>query len=453
MPPLTPQPSGSIQSVPLSPVDELFWRAEKYCSDAFRVGIIVRLDGCIEAAPLRAALQHVQQRHPKLRARIAEGSDGRPRYEFEPPAPPIPFEITDHDDTASLWREEMRRLLRRPFAAVGPVAAISVLRNRSRSASDLLVTAHHAIADGLSAIVLVHDVLTEYANAESRDTPAPYRPLPMVSEARTTSSFGWGARLWMLRRYLRMQREERRSRQTRLPEAHDIPSQSQWMHWVFSPEDTVKLVRRCRKEQTSLNGMLMAAACCGLMECLAEKKGVFKCQFPFNLRDSLEGPAGPVTQNDLGNFVSIMNAFYEVTRSPVFWDLARRAQEDIDAFTRHGGPSFFFNLATLAASRLFAPLTRSPRAQSAMMGPAGKRVTLLATNYGVLNMSNTYGSLRPRECTLVFKSDVVGPSLVLEALVMGQRLNIGLAADGLEPTFWEQLNVSIHRHLTAAVAQ
>jgi hypothetical protein len=442
MPSFTAQTPEKIQPVPLSPLEDLFWRAGKP-QDAFRVGVMVRLDGWVEAATLEAALRGLQRRHPKLRARISEGVDGRRRYEFDAPPPPIPFHITDHQGEESPWREEMRRLFQKPFAATGPVVEIGVLRNRHRSGSELLVTAHHAIADGLSAIILVHDLLTEYANAES-GAPDSVRPMAIVTEARTTASSGWRARLWLLRRYLRIQREERRARQTRLPETTGVPPQSQWVHWVFSREDTVRLVRRCRKQQASLDGVLVAATCSGLMDCLPVPTGVFKCQLPFNLRDSLEGPLGPITPHDLGNFVSVMNALYEVHPRPVFWDLARMVSRDMEGFARNGGPSFFYNLAGLTANRLFE------RAAPVLMTSKDIRVTLLATNYGVLNMRDAYGSLHPRECTLVFKHDGVGPSLVMETLVLQQRLNIGFAADGLEPAFWERLQASVHKHLIAA---
>jgi hypothetical protein len=78
------------------------------------------------------------------------------------------------------------------------------------------------------------------------------------------------------------------------------------------------------------------------------------------------------------------------------------------------------------------------------------RVTLLATNYGVVDVSEAYGSLRLRACMLTFKHDVSGPSLIMEAMVVGQRLNIGLAGDSLAPAFWERLQIAIRRHLDAA---
>jgi hypothetical protein len=434
----------SIEPVPLSPVEDMFWSVEEGFEGAFRGTIVVHLNGCIEADVLVLALRQLQHRHPKLRAAIAQGSDGRRRYVFDPAAPPIPFRIEDYEGADPRWREETRRLLQIKFPAAGPLVAIGVLRNRSAGRCELLVAVHHAIADGVSAITIVNDLLSAYADAEAHlDVPAG-PVLPIVTAARAPSSGGTRGRLWLLRRFLRIQWQERRSPATNLPRVRDIPPQSQWVHWTFSREETLALVRRCRKERTSLSGVLASAMCCGLMECLPIPKATFKCQFPFSIREMLEGPAGPVTPEDLGCFVSIMNESYTMLPRPAFWELARRAHTDLQAFVRHGGPALYHNLATAIVGRLLV------RAAASMPVWKEERPTLFVTHYGVANIRDAYGSLRPERSTLIFKNDVIGPLLVMEGLVMGHRLNVGVAADGLEPAFWERLQVAVRRYLVDA---
>ena len=197
----------------------------------------------------------------------------------------------------------------------------------------------------------------------------------------------------------------------------------------------------------------MAAVFCGIMDCLPAREALLKCQIPFDIRDTLEGPSGPIAKEDLGCFVSIMNEFYEFHQQPSFWDLARRSHQNQQAFVKNGGPSFYFNLASAVPllekvallRRLFARAASKP-------APPAKRVTLLATYYGVVNLRNTYGSLHPRECTLMFKNAEVGPSILMESLVMGQRLNIGFVGDSLEPVFWERLQIAVRTRLDAAIS-
>ena len=422
-------------------MEEGFWRGP------IRVVVLLRLDGCIEAEFLVEALERLQRRHPKLRAVIAPGSGGRSRYQFDQLAAPIPFEITDCDEGESPWREETRRLLELDSPPAGPLAAVSVLRSRSRGWCELILSVYHGIADGRSGLTLVDDLLTEYANAEAHLEATPRPALPAISAARARPSGGWRGRFRLIRRFVRIQREERRSRQTSLPEGRDIPPLSQWMHWVLSREDTHRLVRRCRTEQVSSSGALAAAAYCGLMDCLPVSEAFFKWHCPFDVRESLQGPYGPVTAQDLGSFASMMRGFYKVPQQPAFWDLARRVHQDIQMFVKQGGPAFAYNLGRVAVSRLF------PQVEPVLLPWGSKRPTVLFTNYGVLNIRNAYGGLRPRECTLIFKGDnSARPWLIMEALVMGQQLNIGFAADGLEPAFWDRLHVAVGRHVAAAAA-
>jgi hypothetical protein len=237
-----------------------------------------------------------------------------------------------------------------------------------------------------------------------------------------------------------MQREEKRLLITPLPEVPGIPHQSQWAHWVFSRQESVALIRRCRKEQTSLASAMVAAVFCGLADCMPDRNARFKLNFPFDLREFVEGSDGPVTAQDLGCFATLMSEFFCVPQRQNLWDLAREVHAKVQFFTRHGGPAFYHNLAG-SAVRL---IDRLPRG---VLSASNTRSTMLATNYGVLNICDAYGSLRPTECTLTFKNDNVGPCLVLETLVLGQRLNVGFSADGLDPQFWEQLQAAVRKQI------
>jgi len=447
-----PEKTNPNHSYLLSPVESYFWRFEEDMAGAFRVVVLVRLDGIIQADPLAWALAQLQRRHPKLRAPIAEGADGRLRYRLDRDVPPIPFEIIDCHGAETPWREETRRLLGMDLRSTGAAAAVTVLKNPSRGSSELLLMVPHAIADGMSGLLLLNDLLAEYANGEATADRQPVPSLPVVTAPRAKPSGGLRGRLRLFRRFLRMKREERRSALTRLPEAPDIPPQSQWVHWVFSKEETLTLVRRCRSERASLTGALVAAACCALRDCLREPELLFKWQIPFNLRESLEASTGPVSASDLGCFVSNMNGLTRIAGEPAYWDLARGAHQEVQEFMDQGGPSFGYNTSCtlyslhVAASRLFTG--RVPK-----MTPATTlRETLLATHYGVVNFRDSYGSLRPKECTLMFKNEITGPSLVMEALILGQRMNVGFAADDLDPAFWEQLQIAVRKHLAAAMS-
>ena len=450
LPNVRPSPAGPTRSVPLSPVENYFWRFEQDLDGAFRVVVLVRLDGLVEGEVLALALEELQKRHPKLRSVIVNGAGGELRYEFGETGPPIPFEIIDCGEAGMPWRESTRRLLHSELRQGESLAAVTVLRSPSRGCCELLFMAPHAIADGMSAIMLANDLLTEYARAEGKLTLE--RPaLSIVTALRAKRSGGLGGRWRLFRRFLRLKRLEGRVPLTSLPEAPAIPPQSQWERWVFTPEQTLALVKRCRKERTSLSGAMVAAACCGIRHCLPAQQYLFKWQIPFNVRELLRTPAGPVTGEDLGCFVSNMNGLVNMAADSDFWDVARAAGKELQTFIEEDGPSFGYNASTILFGAHLA-VNQWFKGRIPKMKPSSvQRETLLATHYGVVNMRDSYGSLRPRECTLMFKNEITGPSLVMECLILGQRLNVGFAADDLDPAFWERLYVAVRQQLDSAM--
>lgn len=444
----TAEPSKPI---PLNAVERLFWDSEENLANAFRVSIVVRLEGIVDERCLSVALTHLQHRHPRLRARFSPGRAGEVGFDFNANSP-IPFGIKDCEGELP-WREEARRLLEARFPAEGPLVAVSVLRSLSGHCSALLLAAHHAICDGVSALTLMHDLLDGYARAESNPNLPLGPSLPVVTARRAQHPGGWRSRLWLVRRLLRIQRDERRSPQTLLPECNSIPPQSQWCHWIYSREDTLQLIQRCRKERVSIGAVTLASVCCGLADCLPALDTRFKCQFPFDLRGKLEVPARALTTEDVGCFVSLIQMFCEVPRAYGFWEVARRLDGDLQEFVRNDGPAFYYNNVgkTWRLVKFAAVVERVfPRLAPKRVDSRPNKTTVFATNYGVINMREAYGGLRPKGCTLTFKGTSYGPSLILETLVLSRQLNIGFLADELEPEFWDQLQSAVRRHLDAA---
>ena len=121
---------------------------------------------------------------------------------------------------------------------------------------------------------------------------------------------------------------------------------------------------------------------------------------------------------------------------------------------QQGGPTFGYNMASFFYN-LSTEIRRMFGVGPRRLSPSEDvRVTLLATNYGVINAHETYGTLRARACTLIFKNEQAGPSLIMEALVLGQELNVGFAADSVDPIFWNKLQVAVRKWLDwAANAQ
>ena len=433
--------------VRLSAVESFFWRSEEL-GRGYRVAVLVHLDGCIEAELLSEALGRLQRRHPKLRAAVVEGSDCALRYHFREPVPPIPHEIRDFDGPDMPWRQETHRLLAAPFPELGPYVAVTVLRSRSAERTALILAGSHAFVDGLSGIMLIDGLLAAYASAEGGDAAYDQTTLLLISPGNIRPRASWRQRVGVLRRFRAMKKVFQALPSTPLPEDPDTPPLSQWMHWTFSQADTVSIVRRCRRERVSLGSLLLAAVYCSVREATETSGTSFRWHSPFNVRNSLRGPHGPVQPGDLGCFMSSMNGFFRGDLRGGVWDVARCAQEDIDAFAGMAGPAFGYNLASFLES--VTTVGRWLRLPAEWLMPHEHPVTLLATNYGVTPLRPAYGSLHLRGCTLMCRIDSAGTNLVAEALVLGQKLNVGFAASGLEACLWQRLQTSVRSYLTDA---
>jgi hypothetical protein len=431
------QPS-SLPPIPLSPVEHIFWQHPI----GTRVTVIVWLRGAVDGQSLRRALVRTARRQPRLRAGVGRDRRGGHAFHFADDAAPIPVDIVECGEGELPWREAVHDFMSWEFRSCGPLAAVKVLGSSNRERAVLLFSVHHAVADGASALGLVSTLLNEYAVVEADGAAAdPPSALPLeVPRGRRTS---WKSRWWLLRRFLNLRRQEKRSTTPFGAARPDVPPHSQWAHWVFSPDETLALIRRCRRERTSLNAAIIAAVSCSVAE-YTRRVERLKWQVPFDVREQLRGDGWPAGADGIACCIATMNGIAAVAPGDSLWDVARAAHDDIQAFADHEGPLVLYNGAAAL---------RGAMAANAVSLSSARRPDLLATNYGVVPLASAYGSLSVEGCTLTIKPGAGGPVVVAEALVIGQRLNLGLSADRQDPSLWEYLRAAVRRRFDDAIGE
>ena len=127
----------------------------------YNVPLAVGLEGDLSAAALAAALTEIARRHQVLRTAFP-ALDGEP-LQMVKPARPVPLPMVDLAGLPAARRDgEAERLgareIRRPFdlAEGPPLRALLIAEAASRHR--LLLTVHHAVADGWSFEVLVREL-------------------------------------------------------------------------------------------------------------------------------------------------------------------------------------------------------------------------------------------------------------------------------------------------------
>jgi hypothetical protein len=136
----------------LGATERYLWLSDQNSPKHFVV--IAKISGTTTATEWEAALLGLQERHPLLRSEIEQDSTGRPRFVTGGHAP-IPLRVMQrHDDRQ--WEAEAERLLRDRFPATGgPMLRATLVH--SPGVSDIMLCAHHSIADGVCMASLVRD--------------------------------------------------------------------------------------------------------------------------------------------------------------------------------------------------------------------------------------------------------------------------------------------------------
>jgi amino acid adenylation domain-containing protein len=172
------QPSPpTVGPEPLSPSQIELWMCDQLVpgTSTNNVACWVSVDRVVDPARLQAALDRLVERHEALRATLVEVA-GEPRWQL-PGALPLELHVTDlralpAGDRRAAARAAGEAWIRRPFHLAGGRLVHIGLYRIDDTRCELLVVAHHAVADGWSMALLVRDLVAIEA-ASDRDPGLP----------------------------------------------------------------------------------------------------------------------------------------------------------------------------------------------------------------------------------------------------------------------------------------
>ena len=208
------------------------------------VVFLVRLEGSIEADPLRSALARVQRKHPALRLLLRVEADGL-YYETDS-APEIPLRILPRV-TEDDYRRECEVELSSEFSCDQPLLRVVWLR--SELESDLLFATSHRICDGMSVLTIITEVL----RALHTDEPLiPYEPVTrrdIVGDYQPAHPWKRKLGATLINGLVQLIPESRRAHENR--EHH--------LEWNAGSAVLDSLKQRCKAEGVSIHAALLVA--------------------------------------------------------------------------------------------------------------------------------------------------------------------------------------------------
>jgi NRPS condensation-like uncharacterized protein len=291
----------------------------------------LKIRGHLSKEMLAEGLARLCRIHPLLKVAVAKRD--KTMFFVHDETSQIPLRVIErsHDQQwVDVVNEELNSRFRLDQA---PLVRVTYLASPS-GCSEIVLSFHHSIVDGLGLIKLSEDLLKVCAEVSGNGPPieATAKEIPPAIEHAFPRHLGKLSRLHKLSGYLAGEfvKEIRRSwglrgKNNRLPAPLD--RKSSLIQIPFSKEFTGELVRRCKTESTTVSAALCAAALWAAQKRLYHGQSLpLNCIVLVDLRSQLDLPS---SVSYLASYVTIANILAALRSDQVFWDLARQIARDL----------------------------------------------------------------------------------------------------------------------------
>ncbi len=301
---------------PLGALEHLFWLHD--LAHPFHFALTAQIKGRFSVHQLQQALTLVQQRHPLLRVRIALDEAEQPWFVEDSAS--IPLRVVQRQSEQD-WQREVEREIETPFVwSQAPlVRVVLVYSSNDAQFSELIMTCHHSIADGISITYLIRDILqaiaTPTAFGQSLPVPLPREDLVPGKAPQTISG------LKLMPQFTRMSSCFPVVQSARQSNCQFVSSSS------LLPETTRLLLTRSRQEQTSVHGAICAAFLLAVRyQNHSQQPQNLRSMSPINLRPYLTS----VNQEDVILWISAGRTSHHLSADANLWDVARSVKQQLN---------------------------------------------------------------------------------------------------------------------------
>lgn len=381
-----------------------------------------QITGPLTADVVRQSLDHLQRRHPLLRAQIVPGPGSYLVFRTCD-SPSIPLRHLRVPRTS--WLAEAEREFREPFSLRQVPLARCALLQHEASEWTVLFTLSHALSDARSAVYLLRDLL-QAAEAVVQGQALAWQPLNLQPPAEDFVARALPAR----HRWSHFVRETfgssgsgmslRRARWLPPEPGLETEPRSCILPRSLSPDLVTGLVERCRRERTTVHGALCAAQLRALAEEHVSEDGV---DLYLASPVSLQGRIPSTITDDLLLFASGVEAFRRVSLREPFWQLARSIRERLlggsAPLQRLAGS--IMSIQALSHLRRWLPGDetgfRRLRRLSRWLAPPMN----IVTNIGTLSIASQYGPFQAHSFGFVVNNGLI--PLLSTAATLNQTLS------------------------------
>lgn len=340
---------------------------------------------------LQQALAILQKRHPLLRVQIVK-EKGRVYFETPANVPPIPLEISEHQDDQQWQAVAEEEINRKIDPTTAPLMHVRYLHSAGQDApSEIVFTCHHTIMDAAAGVSFCHELLSLCGTMCAGQPVEERESLSFVPPADKLypPAFQGISRLWRTATFVLRQIGDEVSYRRQLgdgrrPALH--PEVHTGILTVQIPSDvTERFVRRARREGVTLNSGLVAAELLTVSKHLYESQTIPLRGFVFaNLRPHLKPPVPP---ENLGAYFSMLQYATLMSDQRTLWELAREMHQKIYRSTKYGDKF----ITPLLTKSLFQMMIKQNEFRMGTAGLSYATAAGLERSYGPIQLVGLHG--------------------------------------------------------------
>jgi NRPS condensation-like uncharacterized protein len=388
----------------LSPIERMIWSVSSYFQS---IGsITVRIRGELSVAQMHMALARLRVRHPLLAVRVREQHPWSAHFLTEG-VPELEVRVVEAraEDT---WRAVTEEELLRPFSFdTGPLVRFVLVR--SEGFSDLVVVANHVVADGLSHIYLIRDILQELGDPALASAP-PAAARPMEDLFPPPPASGSDSSL----------RRTPESKPARGPAASDQAGPLSVLWWSLSEDESARVCARSRAERTTV----YAAICAAFIRAVAEldtSSSLRRIETPVSVRGRLSEPIGEV----VGNYVLVLETAIDCVLNGSFWELARLFKQQLNQELERDAP--FSRWRPVSRFGAVVPSAVLRWLLRFALIPMKINYDFSITNLGRIHIPSSYGPLQIQAIHAPCLSAAAVNHRVLAVMMFDERISFSLS--------------------------
>lgn len=349
---------------PVGALEQQFYRYAEH--NPVHFSIAAEFDVPLDEHRVRTALDTVQRRHPLLSVHVVNQPESPLAFERASVVAPIPLQVHRSPDTT--WQSVAADDLARPFdRAAAPLMRATLVCATEKTT--LLLTFDHTIADGISSVRVLDDLVSVLNGKQLTLLPVPPAQEDMIArlpapsnEAPAPASADADSRM--------AHHSSVRPYDGLPPELHTI---------TIGPARTTQLVDRCRIERTTVHAAILTAAAHVRARLLGQD--FVRVLSPINFRSVIE--AG----GDCAAYFSCVCTGTAPAEGGSFWDQARTVTAQFTIARSAGGVRAFSTVM-----RQFAPVDADAAHDFFTRTVPWD---LLVSNLGVQDL-DTNGPIRPK---------------------------------------------------------